>query len=100
MNEKKNTTTKQKPEHEIRCGDIAISIFHRQSNCGFPYWDYMIQRCYKAATSQKSAKSASFFDQNEAEILQAVAEASAWIRKKVAEASLGESPALENQDAS
>ena len=100
MNEKKNTTTKQKPEHEIRCGDIAISIFHRQSNCGFPYWDYMIQRCYKAATSQKSVRSASLFEQNEKAIIQAVAEASAWVRKKVAEASLGESPAPENDDAS
>ena len=100
MNEKKATTAKQKPEHEIRCGDIAISIFHRQSNCGFPYWDYLIQRCYKAATSQKSVRSASLFDRNEAEILQAVTKASAWKRKKVAEASLGKSPALENQDAS
>ena len=100
MNEKKNTTTKQKPEHEIRCGDILISIFLRQSHCGYPYWDYLIQRCYKAATTQKSVKSASLFDRNEKSIFQAVTEASAWIREKVAEASQGESPALENQDGS
>ena len=100
MNEKKTKTTKQKPEHVIRCGVVKISIHLRQSNCGFPYWDYSIQRCWQSMATGKEAHGATFFDKNEADIVQAVGEASAWIRETVAQASLGESPAVENQDAS
>ena len=100
MSEKKQTTFKQKPEHTIRCGVVIISIHLRQSNCGFGYWDYTIQRTWQSVTTRKEARGSTFFDKNEADIVEAVGKASAWIREKVAQASVGEPSARENQDAS
>ena len=61
MNEKKKTA-KQKPEHEIRCGVVTASIYLRQSNCGFPYYDFSLSRVWESVTTGKQAHGTSFFD--------------------------------------
>lgn len=100
MSEKKPTTTKQKPEHEIRCGTVTASVYLRQSNCGFPYYDFSLGRSWKSMTTGKQAHGTSFFDQNEADLVLAVHKACAWIRNKAAEASPGQSPVSEEPHAS
>lgn len=81
MSEKKEATLKQKAEHEIRCGEVTASIYRRQSNTGYVYWTYELARRWRVASTGKDSKASSlFFDTNERDLTQAVAQASAWIR--------------------
>lgn len=96
----KRKTTQQKPEHVIRCGVVTASIHARQSNCGYGYWDYSLQRSWESVTSRKEVRGSTFFDTNEQDIVKAVAEASAWIREKLAHTSLGKPRGAERQDES
>ena len=99
MAEKKKNI-QQEPEHVIRCGVVTASIHARQSNCGYGYWDYSLQRSWESVTSRKEVRGSTFFDTNEQDIVKAVTEASAWIRQKVAQAGLGKPQAAENNDVS
>ena len=81
MSEKKEATLKQKPEHEIRCGEVTASIYRRQSNTGYVYRTYELDRRWRVVGTGKESKASSlFFDTNEQDLVQAVAQASAWIR--------------------
>ena len=100
MSEKKTTTAKQKPEHEIRCGAVTASIFLRQSNCGYRYYDLSLTRCWSSRTTGKPVSGVTFFHENERDLVQSINAACDWMRKKAAQDSLGESAAAENRDAS
>ena len=95
MSEKKPSSTKQKPEHEVSCGTVTASIYLRQSNCGFPYYGYSLSRSWQSKATGKQTHGTSFFDQDEADLTQAVRQASEWIRTKNAEAVNGQQPAAE-----
>ena len=100
MSDKKQTNIKQKPEHEISCGTVIASIYLRQSNCGFPYYDFSLSRTWKSMTTGKPAHGTSFFDKNETDLIQAIRKACTWVRDKNAEAAAGEALVVEKQHAS
>jgi hypothetical protein len=83
MNDKrKPAAAKPQVEHTIRKGEIMVTIVRRQSNCGFVYLDYSLARAWQAMTSGKENFGDSFFDRNESDLVQAVREASQWIRNR------------------
>jgi len=83
MNDKKKITPKTKAEHSIRCGEATVSIYVRQSNAGFVYYDYLLGRAWRSQTTGTEAHGSSFFEKNEQDVIRAVHEASAWIRTKM-----------------
>jgi len=83
MNDKKATTTKQKPEQTFRCGEVTAHVHLRQSNCGYQYYDFVLGRIYKSVATGKECHGATFFDKNEDDLIEAVRKAAAWIRDRV-----------------
>jgi len=82
MNDKKKGTPKTKAEHTIRCGEATATIYLRQSNAGFVYYDYLLGRTWRQTTGTE-AHGSSFFEKNEQDVIRAVQEASAWIRSRM-----------------
>lgn len=82
MTTKKQTGVKQTLVHTIRVGEISADIRKRQSNAGFSYFDYSLQRNFAMATGRQ-ATGTSFFDRSEHDVIEAVRAASAWIRERV-----------------
>jgi hypothetical protein len=81
MNAKKPLPTKQAPVHTIRCGEVVADIHLRQSNSGFSYLDFRLERSYTTSTAKQS-RGATFFAKNAQDLSQAAAEAAAWIRTR------------------
>ncbi len=63
----------------IRKGAIAASIWKRQSPSGYAYHDFSISRSWKSMSTDKQGYSRSFFETNEAELVEVIQKASAWI---------------------
>lgn len=83
METKKRETKKSpKPVHVVRRGAIAASIWARQSQNGFSYFEYTLARSYKSQTSGKEGYSSNFFDRNQNQLIEVVTEASAWIAEQ------------------
>ncbi len=82
MTNKKPTPQKQKPVHTIRRGDVIASIHLRQSNCGFPYYDYQLSRTWTSVGSGKETQGGTFFAKNQQELVELIGEASDWIQRK------------------
>ena len=79
-NEKrKSASSDNQPVQVIRKGAIAASSWRRQSPAGFAYYDYSISRSWKSLSTGRTGYSSNFFRHHEAELLQTIAEASAWI---------------------
>ena len=78
----KTAATKLEPEHVVRCGDVAASIYLRQSNTGHVYRDFELSRKWSSMASGKECRAATFFDVNESDLADAVRAASEWIRSK------------------
>jgi len=70
------------PVHVIRKGAIAASIWQRQSPSGFAYYDYSISRSWKAMSSDKTGYSKNYFSTNQADLIEIIQKASAWIIEK------------------
>ena len=100
MSDKKQTTVKQKPEHEIACGSVTASFYRRQSNSGYRYWDFGCTRHWHSRATGKKAFGTTFFHENEADLLEAITKACAWIRAKVAKPDPDKSPLGEQEGAS
>ena len=83
---KKHTTAKQTPEHVIRCGHVKASVYLRRSTCGYPYYDFGLSRTWKSMATGNQSHGTTFFDNNEDDLIEAVQNASAWIRQKMAAA--------------
>ncbi len=82
MTGKKQTTGKQSPVHSVRCGQVTAAIYLRQSNAGYPYWDYSLSRCWKSMATGKESQGSSFFAEHENDLVRAIHEASEWLRAK------------------
>ena len=67
------------PVHVIRKGAIAASVWQRQSPSGFAYYDYSISRSWKSMSSDKTGYSRNFFETNQADLMEVIQKASAWI---------------------
>ena len=65
--------------HTVRDGAIAANIWKRQSQTGFPYFEFSLSRSYKSVSSGKAGYRSNFFSRNEAQLLKVVAEACRWI---------------------
>ena len=65
--------------HTVRDGGIAANIWRRQSQTGFPYWEYSLSRSWKSPTSGKAGYSQNFFSRNEAQLVNVIRLASEWI---------------------
>jgi hypothetical protein len=81
MTEKKNALNKPKATHTITKGDVEALIYTRQTNSGFNFYDFQLQRKYRSGTG-KEGHGASFFAKNAQDILDAVSAATEWIKAK------------------
>ena len=82
MSERKKNTSKHKPVHVVRCGEVTAEICLRQSNAGFAYHDYLLTRSWCNRITGREAHGATFFAKNEQDLVRAVHEASDWLRKE------------------
>jgi hypothetical protein len=80
---KKNETDNEAtdPIVVIRKGAIAASVWRRQSPSGYAYYDYSLSRSWKSMSTEKQGYSKNFFETNEADLVEVIAKASAWIVK-------------------
>ena len=85
--EKKPNKKKGKAElvKTIRHGAIAANIWQRQTQTGFPYFDYSLSRSWKSSTAGKEGYSQNYFTQNADQLLACVAAATKWIQEQVVE---------------
>jgi len=67
------------PVSVIRKGAIAASIWQRQSPSGYAYFDFSLSRSWKSKSTDKTGYSRNFFETNEADLLEVIQKASAWI---------------------
>ncbi len=87
MNEQTEPKTKKKetdgettdPVHVVRKGAIAASIWQRQSPSGFAYYDFSLSRSWKSMSTEKMGYSKNFFETNQADLIEVIQQASAWI---------------------
>jgi hypothetical protein len=68
-----------KPAHVVRRGAIAASIWLRQSNAGYGYYDFSLSRSYKSLNTAKEGYSTNFFGRNQEELKAVIEGASTWI---------------------
>ena len=81
MNNKKQASAKQTVIHTIQVGDVVAEIRLKKSNSGFSYLDYTLERSFTTSTNKQS-RGSTFFAVNQEDLIQAVEDASAWIRSK------------------
>jgi hypothetical protein len=78
MPEKKQTSKSLHIAHSITCGAILAEIRTHQSNAGFDYYSFKLERIYAASTG-KQVRGSEFFGKNAQDIAQAAHEAAEWI---------------------
>lgn len=86
-NEQKQEPKKAKPKgkdlselaHTVRDGAIAANIWKRQSQTGFPYYEFSLSRSYKSVSSGKTGYRDNFFSRNEPQLLKVVELACRWM---------------------
>lgn len=84
--EQKPEPKKTKPEgkdtaelaHTVRDGAIAASIWRRQSQTGFPYFEFSLSRSYASVSTGKKGYRSNFFARNKEQLLKVVDEACDW----------------------
>ncbi len=86
--QEKEAQSKQHPIKTIRNGAIAANIWERQTPTGYGYLDFSISRSWKLKDGQREGYSSSFFETNEAALLEVITKASEFIRTHNANASL------------
>ena len=92
-NEQKQEPKKAKTEgkdnselaHTVRDGAIAANIWRRQSQTGFPYYEFSLSRSYKSMSSGKTGYRDNFFSKNEAQLVNVIEQASKWIAEREAQ---------------
>lgn len=92
MIDKKQAATKNRPVHTITQGEVTASIFQRQSNAGYVYWDYSLHRTWRGAGRSKESHGSTFFAKHEKDISQAVHAACEWLRARSHATSQEETP--------
>lgn len=73
------TGDKNQPVKMVRYGAIAASIWQRQAQGGYAYFDFTISRSWKSQNGEKAGYSQNFFETNCDALVRCVQEASAWI---------------------
>ena len=63
----------------VRKGAIAASIWKRQSPSGYAYHDFSLSRSWKSMSTEKQGYSRNFFETNDADLVEVIQKASAWI---------------------
>lgn len=81
----KDADERRQPLKTIRNGAIAANIWRRQTPTGYGYLDFSLSRSWKLASGEKEGYSSSFFEQNEAALLDVVARAADYIRTHAAD---------------
>jgi hypothetical protein len=89
---KKSTGSGAHPKHTIRSGEVTASIYQRQSNTGYAYLDFSLSRSWKSASTAKEAHGTSFFVENEEDLMEAIRQATEWIRSKIGPSSAAAPP--------
>lgn len=74
----------------IRKGAIAASIWKRQSPSGYAYHDFSLSRSWKSMSTEKQGYSRNFFETNDADLVEVIQKASAWITENRIEDSVVE----------
>ena len=67
------------PVHVFCNGAIAASIWKRQSPSGYAYYDFSRSQSWKSMSSEKTGYSRNFFETNQADLIEVLQKASAWI---------------------
>ena len=70
---------KKKPEHIVRNGAVAASIWKRQAPSGFEYFDFSISRSWKSTNTGREGYSPNFFASNHEDLQKTIADAAEWI---------------------
>lgn len=76
----KEADERRQPMKTIRNGAIAANIWRRQTPTGYGYLDFSLSRSWKLASGEKEGYSSSFFEQNEAALLDVITRAADYIR--------------------
>lgn len=101
MEKKENKQSKEKKGgklvHTVRLGAIAANIWERQTQTGFPYYDYSLSRSWKKS-EDKHGYSSNFHPQNVEALIHCVEGATKWILDKTADNSQPEDVAFPEQD--
>lgn len=96
MKGKSKSSAAKTPEHVIKCGQVAAHIHRRQSNTGFSYLDFSLNRSWTSQATGKAQSGSSFFDYNEADLVEAVRQVCRWIRHQNSQdGDDGEPPAIQ-----
>lgn len=94
--QEKEAQSKQHPIKTIRNGAIAANIWERQTPTGYGYLDFSISRSWKLKDGQREGYSSSFFESNEAALLDVITKAAEFIRTHNANTSLLSGEAKKN----
>jgi transcriptional regulator of heat shock response len=92
MVEKRQSVTKHKPVHQIRSGECTASIFQRQSNSGYNYYDYVLTRNWSSRNTSRQAAGSTFFEHHERDLVDVIQKATAWLRDKMQRTCVEETP--------
>lgn len=75
-------TTAERPVQMVRRGAIAASIWQRQTQTGFAYYEFTLSRSWKSKSGEREGYSQSFFTRNAADLATVVEGASQWITEQ------------------
>lgn len=73
------------PVHVVRRGAIAASIWKRQANSGYPYYDFSLSRSWKNMSTSKTGYSKNFFADHAKELVEVIQETATWIEARKSE---------------
>ena len=79
----------ERPVHLVRRGAIAASIWRRQTQTGFAYYEFTLSRSWKTKNGASEGYSKSFFSRNAGELVEVIDGATKWIAEKE-QSALGE----------
>ena len=85
MPEKKDKlqAEERKPVQTFREGAVGGSVWMRQSNTGFWYYDFSLSRSWKSMSSGKDGYSSNFFDRNRDELHRVIDACCDYIEDKI-----------------
>jgi hypothetical protein len=66
--------------YTAKFANVVCSVYLRTNNCGYSYHDFVLARTFTTRTEREN-KSETFFASCEADLIQAVQAAAAWIRE-------------------
>ncbi len=88
MSEKKNKQQgeERKPVQTFREGAVGASVWLKQSNTGFWYYDFSLSRSWKSMSTGKDGYSSNFFDRNRENLKAVIDQCCDYIEDKISNA--------------